>query len=58
MQHLEIMVLPFGNHGDILGLLQIFELIGGWNLCMPERVMFIAQLKSRLEKDSISAGPK
>ena len=45
MQHLEIMVLPFGNHGDILGLLQIFELIGGWNLCMPERVMFIASAK-------------
>ena len=45
MQHLELMVLPFGNHGDILGLLQIFELIGGWNLCMPERVMFIASAK-------------
>ena len=45
MQHLEIMVLPFGNHGDILGLLQIFELIGGWNLCTPERVMFIASAK-------------
>ena len=45
MQHLEIMVLPFGNHGDILGLLQIFELIGGWNLCMPERVMSIASAK-------------